>query len=182
MEKQNNIIFREAQQFRQPWLWLIIGPSMLVVPGIFTYGIIKQVFFGRSFGNNPTSDTTLIIVGMAASLFCFGITALILFARLVTEVRQDGLWIRFVPFHRSWEKIPMENVTKCEARSYHPIGQYGGWGIRWAQKGRAYNVSGSLGVRLNYANGRHLLLGSQKPEQLAQAIESILRQRESNDK
>ena len=38
--------------------------------------------------------------------------------------------------------------------------------------GRAYNVSGREGVRLDFADGKHLLIGSQRAEELAAAIQT----------
>ena len=56
---------------------------------------------------------------------------------------------------------------------YHPILDYGGWGIRWALKGKAYNISGNNGVRLDFYDGKHLLIGSQRSEEFAASIEEI---------
>jgi hypothetical protein len=36
----------------------------------------------------------------------------------------------------------------------------------------AYNVSGDRGVELTLRDGRRVMLGSQRPEELAQAIET----------
>jgi hypothetical protein len=49
----------------------------------------------------------------------------------------------------------------------------GGCGVRRGTKGKAFNVSGNLGVKLNLAGGKHLLIGSQKPSELAQAIKQM---------
>jgi len=94
---------------------------------------------------------------------------------LETEVRGDGVHVRFFPFHLSFRKIPLENVVKVEARTYRPIREYGGWGIRWARRGKAYNMSGHVGVRVDYANGRHVLIGSRTAEELADAIDRVRR-------
>ena len=52
--------------------------------------------------------------------------------------------------------------------------EYGGWGIRWTRNGKAYNVSGDLGVRIDYENGRHLLIGTRHPDALKQAIDQCM--------
>jgi len=107
-----------------------------------------------------------------------GVTVLVVLlavtVELTTEVCVDGLYLRFFPFHLSFRRIDLVQVTRCQAVTYWPILQYGGWGIRWTWKGKAYNISGHRGVRLDYANGRHLLIGSQRPEELADAIRSLM--------
>jgi len=177
MNNQNNVIFREEQRFRQLWLWLTAGSIAVVIPAIFIYGIIRQIGMGQPFGDRPMSDTALIVTGIVAGFLSIGIAALFWYARLITEVRRDGLHLRFIPFHRRWINIPFENVAGCAACTYKPLIQYGGWGIRRGLKGKAYNVSGNLGVQLDFVNGKHLLIGSQKPEELAQAISQM---RDSN--
>jgi len=174
VDSESDPIFREVQRFHQFWVWLLIIALPLLLVGPFGYGMVKQLVLGQPWGDRPMSDTALAIVGTLSILFGIGMLALFLSAKLITEVRKDGLFVRFVPFHLSFHKIPLENLEQCEARHYRPIREYGGWGIRFAWKGKAYNVSGDLGVRLDYSTGRHLLIGSQRPEELAQAIASVL--------
>ena len=173
MNNQNNVIFREGQQFRQVWMWLVMGPVTVIVPAIFIYGIIKQIGMGRPFGDRPMSDIALIIASITVCVITFGIAAMMWYARLITEVRSDGLYIRFVPFHRREIHIPFENIATVEACTYKPVKEYGGWGIRRGTKGKAYNVSGNLGVQLDFVDGKRLLIGSQNPEELTQAIEKM---------
>jgi len=40
---------------------------------------------------------------------------------------------------------------------------------------RAYNMSGNQGVQLVFKNGKKLLIGSQKADELAEAIRSIMK-------
>jgi hypothetical protein len=62
--------------------------------------------------------------------------------------------------------------VRWEARTYRPILEYGGWGIRYSPFGQgcAYNVSGNRGVQLELADGQRILIGSQRAEELARAI------------
>ena len=84
-----------------------------------------------------------------------------------------NLSLRFFPFHLSFHKIKLEDLVKYEVRTYNPIRDYGGWGIRWGSKGKAYNVSGNRGVYLEYSDGKKLLIGSQKPEKFAEALDLV---------
>jgi hypothetical protein len=61
-------------------------------------------------------------------------------------------------------------VKSHEVITYSPLRDYGGWGIRYGSKGKAYNVSGNRGVRLELSNGKRLLFGSQRPEELSEAV------------
>jgi len=170
----DGLLFAETQRFRQKWLWTILLVTNLLVVFLMGYGLYQQVFLGRPFGSNPSSDTALIVTTVLVILFVAGITWLFYRATLATEVRKDGLYVRYFPFHLSWRKIPLENLKACEAVTYSPLVDYGGWGIRWGRAGRAYNVYGNRGVRLTYDNGRSLLIGSQMADELAEAIRSLV--------
>ncbi len=97
------------------------------------------------------------------------------FLKLETEVRRDGLYVRYYPFHIQFKKFGADDLSEYYARKYRPIWEYGGWGIRCSfGKGKAYNVSGNKGVQLVFKNGKRLLIGSQRVEELEEAIRSIM--------
>ena len=55
------IYFKEEQKFDQVWFRLIILLSYVPLTVIFGIGIYQQIFLGKPWGNNPTSDTALLI-------------------------------------------------------------------------------------------------------------------------
>ena len=57
-------------------------------------------------------------------------------------------------------------------RIYRSFREYGGHGIRYGSKGKAYTVSGDRGVQIELLNGKQLLIGSQRAEELVQAIQA----------
>ena len=95
--------------------------------------------------------------------------------RLTTEIRPDGVHVRWFPFHRNFIHFPAQTLRSYEAITYRPIRDYGGWGIRHRMRGKAYNVSGNRGVQLEFTDGKRLMIGSKKPEQMVEAIASIVR-------
>ncbi|MFP3339622.1 DUF6141 family protein, partial [Micrococcus sp. SIMBA_131] len=60
-------------------------------------GFIRQVVMGNPFGSQPGSNIEVIILwiifGIAFPIVMLG------WLRLITEVRDDGVYVRFVPFH-----------------------------------------------------------------------------------
>jgi hypothetical protein len=158
-----DLLYREVQYFRQPWVWAIV----LAVAGLSIFAMVKQLILGESFGSNPSSDVVVLIIGI---VFGLGFPISFYRAKLTTEVVREGIHYRFFPFHLSTQKIPLVGVKTCEVITYSPLRDYGGWGIRFGSKGKAYNVSGNRGVRLELSNGKRILFGSQKPEELAAAV------------
>ena len=173
MDTGADLRFVEVQYSRQPWLWAVVLLSVCTTAAIFGYLIIEQVVFGRPVGNHPMSNQGLLAVSLLVLLFDAGLLALFLGANLRTEVRDDGLYIRYRPFHFSFHRVPLQDVVQVQAVTYSPLREYGGWGIRYTRRGKAYNPMGNRGVKLDYRDGRHLLIGSQRPDELAAAISSV---------
>lgn len=158
--------FREEQRFRQKWIWLVA----LGTAGIVWYGAVSQLVLGRPFGDRPASDGLLLVL-----LLAFGVGLPLFFRalRLVTAVDAGGVHFRFVPFHRAARVLPPEYIVKYEARTYKPLLEYGGWGIRSGRSGDAYNVSGDRGVQFELAGGQRILIGTQRPEEFVAALDKV---------
>jgi Family of unknown function (DUF6141) len=172
--KKAKTLFHEEQAFHQIWVWALLIVILAFATGLFTWALYVQLVQGKPWGDKPMSDTGLIITSVLVFLFSAGLIVLFVMMRLVTEVREDGLYVRFVPFHFSPKRIDLTALESHRALTYSPIKEYGGWGIRHRRGRKAYNVSGNEGVRLDFKNDKHLLIGSQKAKKLERAIATLL--------
>ena len=167
------VIFQEKQYFRQVWMWLIMGIPFFIVVSLFVMKFILQ----RPLGEEGASDIGLVIMALVLTVL---ILLFMFTVYLKTEVRPDGLYVRFFPLHFSDKHIPSENIENYYVRTYKPIREYGGWGIRYGRKGKAYNVSGNRGLQLEFSDGKKLLIGSQCSEELAAALEKVMGRKPEN--
>jgi hypothetical protein len=120
------------------------------------------------------AENTDVFLGMVPLLFIIGVLVyLFLKARLITQVREDGIYVRFTPFHRAFKKFGWDNIDHLYLREYNPIREYGGWGIRMGPSGRAYNVSGNTGIQLVLKNGGRVLIGTRMSDDLGQVLYSL---------
>ncbi|KPK44085.1 MAG: hypothetical protein AMJ65_04030 [Phycisphaerae bacterium SG8_4] len=162
-------VFREEQKFKA-WLRWLVYLSMGLAACISILALRKEFA-----GQNPpgTQEAILAIIGGIAVPVL--VAALFFLLGLETEVRSDGVYVRFVPFHIRFKRFVPGDLSKYYARQYKPIREYGGWGIRCSlRNGKAYSTSGDRGVQLVFKSGKQLLIGSQKAEELEQAIRSIM--------
>ncbi|MBI1389891.1 MAG: hypothetical protein GC154_15735 [bacterium] len=167
MSSSEKPLFREVQYFRQWWLWLIITISFGSALGGSIFDFINKAPESRSMNELLFNLAITGGIGLIVIL-------LMLTMKLTTEVRKDGLYIQFFPLQFSTKEISTHRLTRCEARTYSPIWEYGGWGIRFTfRNGTAYNVSGNEGVQLEYEDGKKILIGSQDAKKLQKAIQSI---------
>jgi uncharacterized membrane protein YbhN (UPF0104 family) len=169
MIEETELIYREEQRFGSWLRWLIALSMALAVP----FSIFSLTKIPSEQGSSDILPIlTLIIVGI-----CVPIAVALLFwvLKLETEVRSDGLYIRYFPFRIHFKRFRVEDLSECYARKYKPLLEYGGWGIRCSlRKGKAYNVSGNKGVQLVFKSGKRLLIGSQRAEEIEEAIRSIM--------
>jgi hypothetical protein len=90
---------------------------------------------------------------------------------LRTRLLDDQIELRYG--RRMRFRIPLKNVARAYARTYRPLREYGGWGIRYGFDGKAFNMRGNQGVQLVLQNGEKVLIGSQRPAELAEAIHRL---------
>ncbi|WP_108802273.1 hypothetical protein [Aquimarina sp. Aq107] len=151
-----DIHYTEKQKFSQSWLWVSILVS----------GIVALLYL---FNNKDVGTTTLLIT---ASSF---VLVILIFAlmKLETQIKDDGIYIRFFPFHIKFKQYDWDSIKQLYIRKYDPIYEYGGWGIRMniRGKGKAFNISGNIG--LEFQNNKKLLIGTNKPEKLSEALKKI---------
>ena len=173
MSEEKDLIFREVQTFGSTLRWLLVV-LMAISVAIFSIALWETIT------NPETPDIPVpVLLSIIAMAIPIAVTILFFILKLETEVRTDALYVRFYPLHIRYKKFTADNLQQHYARRYRPILEYGGWGIRcsFTGKGKAYNVSGNKGVQLVLTNGKKLLIGSQKPDDLAAAIDKMLKQK-----
>ena len=100
--------------------------------------------------------------------FVLAILAAVATMRQSTRVTNDAVTVRFGVLYRA--QVPIAEIRQAEAVEYRPIAEYGGWGIRGFGKKRALNARGNRGVLLSRMDGSTLMIGSQEPRRLLEAL------------
>lgn len=161
MSPTPTVYFHEDQHFRRSWVWILVAVASVVV-------VISRAATSRA---TPTAIVATALVGVL-------IAALVAFARLETEVRDDCIVVRF---HGLWptRRIPLKDIKEYEARRY-TLWDSGGWGVHFTLRGIAYNVSGNAGIifRLTKGGGP-VLVGTQRPDEFVQAVRRALADRDA---
>jgi len=174
MSGSQQILFQEVQRFRQAFLWIPLTLLTSFVSGTTLFIMVRQLVQEIPFENGALSDAQLLAIGSMVIAFNAAILLFFVVAKMQTEVTTDGLYVRFFPFHRRTRKISLDDVETVSAVEYRALLEYGGYGIRKYPKSTAYNVRGIDGVRINYENGCHVMIGTQHPDALFAAIKTVL--------
>jgi hypothetical protein len=157
------VLFREDQMFA-PWVYVVLG--MVAFKVAFPDMSIRE---GLS-SIHPTNDPAAYVVLTVISLLT------VFLMRMSTEVSPTCVTVSFgwLPIYRL--KLRIEELQTVEPCSYRPLRDTLGWGIRRSWSGEiVLSARGNRGVRIKRSDGSFVLIGSQRPEDLAGVIESARR-------
>ena len=153
--------FLEKQKFRQWWLWtLLIITGILPIIGVFSHLVFPEAHVEEII---DSSTTTIFAAVMVFVIFLF------LVMNLKTEITQKEINMNFFPFVK--KKIEWKDVKEAKVINY---GFVGGWGIRlFTDYGTVYNTRGNKGLALKLQNGKRLVIGTQREDELKSVIQKL---------
>lgn len=146
------VAFRERQTppaWIQPAIVVLVLPGLSIVLALIVTGDIPPLLGGAVVLG--TLLPVVVVSGMS----------------MVTEVRDDGLYVRIRPFHGRFRELQFEGIDYC--RIAGPRLPY--VGIRKTRSGWEYRMGGSRGVRIERDDEPALFVGSERPIELREAIE-----------
>ncbi len=155
-------IFKEEQRFTQTWIILLI-----VITAIVPIAITFKEYFNQEKSISELITTLVIVLLSIGLIFLF---------KLKTRIDEIGVHYQFFPFHLKYRTKKWETINLIFTRKYEPISEYGGWGIHKSifnkKKGTAINISGDIGIQLEFKSGKKLLIGTQKQDDVKRVLET----------
>lgn len=159
----DKILFQERQKFTQWWIWLILGLS------IFSLGYL---FYLEIKNHEVLTDSARLRQAVAGIIVIAVIFLLFISVQLKTTITNKGITFTYFPFILKSRTYLWEDIDKVYTRTYSPIWEYGGWGLRYGFKnGMAYNVSGNQGIQIILKTGKKVLIGTKKTEEVNRILE-----------
>jgi hypothetical protein len=166
----STIDFKEVQRFKTWWAWLAVGAFNM----LFIYAILQQILLGTPFGPKPAPDFVLILV----ELFLLFLFIFLISIKLKTRITDAGIYYRFIPFQFKETFIEWHELKDAYIRAYDSFNEYGGWGIRTGstKTGKAINTSASSskGLQLQFNDGKLLLIGTRRPEEIQLILDAVI--------
>jgi hypothetical protein len=165
---EGDLLYREVQTYAWPWPGMLIVLVGLVTFGAvlvpFSHGMWQQLVLGRPWGDRPMPDGMLYVVGPLAILLSL-LPFAVLFTRLLVEVRTDGIRLELLSF-KGPRVIPPGEVQRAALARIGPVG----WGESRQGRRLVYRISGSEGVELELTNGKKVVVSSEHPRRLLEAV------------
>jgi len=137
-----------------PWVWLIMA--------IIICSLVWAALSGSRGGGQGVLALPAVLLALIVNLLL-----------MRTQVDDRQITVKFGWLFTMYARhIRLTQIESAESVTYSPLGEYGGWGIRGLGKKRALNMRGNRGVQLVLSSGERLLIGSQEPNELAEAIQA----------
>lgn len=170
---KSKILFKEEQKFSTPWIFLVIFPVLALVIFFAKY----NEWEGGPIDVSEKDDILgLSILGIILFIMMVGLTILFYKMKLTTQIKSDGIHIKYKPMMSKERFYSKAEIAKYEIRKFNPKREYGGHGVKRGKRksGRAYTVSGRLGLQLYLSSGDKVLIGTQRKEAIKYAMEKML--------
>jgi hypothetical protein len=162
-------LYKETQSFHR------IFYAVLLV--CFLFSVLTWAFVPQE----AYAEKSALYIGPFITLAIFGFVFLLM-GRMVVTVGGGELQVSFGYLGWIRKRIPISQIKGGEVVTYRPLRQFGGWGIRCGcfngERVGCYSTRGDRGVLLTLSEDtrvclfrvRSLIIGSQEPEKLLEAI------------
>lgn len=170
------ILFSEKQRGSRKKL-LVLLPLVAICAFILMGSWFLRINYnGNALDIDRFSNLNFIVFGILIFAILLLVIVMNSISMLKTRIYQDHIEINFSPLRRKLKKIKSDDIVSFKIRNYRPFREYGGYGIKEKRKyGRAYTISGNVGLQLYFKNGKRLLIGTQKKQAIEYAMEKLMK-------
>ena len=158
-------VFTENQKFTQPLV--LIGLAVAVVA--VGYSIYND---WGNISNGKNGEIIGVLSGMFILIF---VAFLFLLIKLTTRIDEKGIYYQFFPFYLSPKLVSWHTISTYRFKKYSVISEYGASGLRivfFRKNGKAFTTKGNMGLQLELKNGKRILIGTQKQDDLRRALDT----------
>jgi len=159
---QLSMEFKETQQLKLLWLYILLGLETLI--------ILLILFVGKqSITLEELHKMNYLPIGAVAVPF------LLIYAinniSFKYEINEQGIKYRYFSITGKDNFIAWHSIKKVYIRKYDALGEYGGWGVKhrlWFKlKDKAYVFNdNNKGLQIELNNGKKILFSTNKTEEL----------------
>lgn len=166
---ETNILFEEVQLSSKK----TVQDFFKVTTGLFIVALTFNFILQKGIINQLT-------VALFAGLLISALISIILNAKMVTQIKNDGIYVRFPPFQPSFNKYLWDDIRELYIREFDAPGEYSNWGIRfgtWGVKfgvsGKAYLLWGNKGLQIVLHNNDKVLISTQRPDEIIEILNKL---------
>lgn len=155
------VVFRESQQYRQGWLWiLLIFSSTISILPLLVLTVMGEMEIKE--GLSALAAVSIILFLNIAAFY---------FTRFETVITKEGLYYRWWPFFPKYSFISVHEIATVQTKRW----PYWKWGfVKNKEFGRCHTVDGDKGIQIVLKNGNKIYIGTQQLLSFNQAVLNIV--------
>ncbi len=157
---QTEILYSESQKVFDASPFIILG-------------LVNLLFIALLIKGFKNKNRTQLAGTFFGFLVVIAVTLLTLNLKLCTEIKKDGVYVKLFPLQLKQAHYNWSDISKAYVRTYKPVAEYGGWGLKGSEHNSAISVSGNVGLQLIFKNGDKLLIGTNHAQKLSQTLKKI---------
>jgi len=150
------VVYRERSPWPQ-WVNVIFWGSMVAC----TYPLLAGWGTDTPFPQRLAATVAIVAAFVGIMYFVGGLTVLVKRAEILVHLGSVGI-IR--------KRIPFGDIVSLESVRYHPLREFGGWGVRGVGAKQVWSARGDEAVVLHLVSGKQLYVGSDHPHRLEERI------------
>lgn len=155
------VLFHESQSLR-PWHTRLV---LAMPPAALVFIAVRQLGFHQPWTHPPMTNGDVIFL----TVLLVAVYLRLITVRLVTVVRTSDLSLGLRGLWRM-RRIPLSEIGAVAPVRFDAAKDFGGYGVRSGARGTGYIASGDRGVEFELTDRQKILVGSQRPEELAARI------------
>jgi hypothetical protein len=161
-ELNSELLFEEVQSRTSRQTIVIFRTVSIIVLIALVINLVLQ--------NGVNTAFTYFLITLLTVLVALN---LILPSNLTTQIRNDGIYVRFPPFQPAFTKFFWADIAQVYVRNYDAMMEYFGWGYRISPNGIGYIVRGNTGIQIILKSGNKILITTQKPDEVNEVLKRI---------
>ncbi len=154
--RSDHVIYTERTPWA-PWVYVLYWAGFLAAAGPILAGWGVPSPFPQRF----LLATGIVLLAALLAVFIEGMTV---------RVKQHELhaFLGRVPVFS--KHVAYADIRSIESVRYHPMKEFGGWGLRGSGGKQAWTARGDRALVLHLLDGRDIYVGSDNPDRLAERV------------
>jgi energy-coupling factor transporter transmembrane protein EcfT len=92
--------------------------------------------------------------------------------QLITQIREDGVYVRFPPYQTDFRRFGWEDIEEIHVRKFNPGREYG-YGVKKSPNGYGYTVPGDTGIYILLKNQSSVMISTEMSEEIIMVLKKM---------
>lgn len=168
--------YSEQQSFREVfWIWLILIPVAFLSSLGILFGFYQQIILGEPWGNEPMSDSGLIIALLVVIVAQVLVIWVVASMRLSIEITGEEFRYKFFAFFTHWNAITRHQIAGYSLEKY----------AFWKGRGLGYHqdlfsktvrmiIKPDYILTLKTNDSRTIMMSTKNKEEIERAMQKLM--------